>query len=78
MEGVSWSNGRRTHIQGAIGCNNYMRHGQVANLALCQRQQFPVLAERFQLMFRTHPGTTRRSSQQSGLFFRRRELQSTS
>lgn len=54
MEGVTWSNGKRTHIQGAIWCSDYMRYGQVANLALCQREQFLVLAERFQLMCRTH------------------------
>lgn len=54
VEGTLSSNGERTHIQGAIGCNKYMRHGQVANLALCQRQRILVPAELFHLMFGTH------------------------
>lgn len=54
MEGAPSSNGERTHIQGAMGCNKYMRHGHVANLTLCQRQQTLVLAELFHLMLGTH------------------------
>lgn len=78
VEGARSSNGERTHIQGAMGCNKYMRHGQIANLTLCQRQHILVLTELFHLMSGTQPMSARRSLQQSDLFLRRRELQSTS
>lgn len=54
MEGAPLSNGERTHIQGAMGSNKYMRHGQAANLTLCQRQRILVPAELFHLMLGAH------------------------